>query len=81
MEHIGKLLKQPREKLPKPPKYKWQELALTIIKEMMVDPKRKSSVFKVCKDNEDLARWAYNTCKELRKWDIRYFFKLMSSSI
>ena len=78
MEHIGKTLSHPRPLPSKPPKYRWQELAIEINDKFGVDDKKKSSVFKACRDNEDLARWAYNTCKELRKWDIRYFFKLMS---
>ena len=80
MEHISKTLNKPREKLPKPCDNRWQDLALLIIKDMAVDNRKRSSVFKACRDNEDMARWAYNTCKELRKWDIRYFFKLISSS-
>ncbi|NCD00528.1 hypothetical protein EOL94_00295 [bacterium] len=66
----------------KPPAYPWQELALQIIKDLAVPANKKSSVFKVCKDNsESSVRHALidtkELCKEGDKW--QYFFKVINN--
>ncbi|MCK5416323.1 hypothetical protein KAI92_02755 [Candidatus Parcubacteria bacterium] len=65
----------------KPPAYKWQELALRIIKELNIPPNKRSSVFKICKDkSEQLILKALIDTKELcdkgEKW--QYFFKIIN---
>ena len=65
----------------KPPAYKWQELALKIINELNVPAFKKSSIFKVCRDNaEEFVLRCFNDTKELCKtkdsW--RYFLKVIS---
>ncbi len=65
----------------KPPAYKWQDLALKIIKELAVPNIKRSSVFKVCKDyDKNNVEKAFDDTKELceggEKW--KYFFKLIS---
>ncbi len=66
----------------KAPAYKWQDLALEIIKELSVPDFKKSSIFKACKENsESRIKVALNDTKELckggSKW--QYFFKVLSS--
>jgi hypothetical protein len=70
------------KKTVKPPAYKWQELALEVIKELNVPTNKKSSVFKICKNKgEKLVKQALidtrELCKEGEKW--RYFFKVINS--
>jgi len=82
MDDIKNILKNKVNK--KPPAYEWQDLALRIIKELYVPDFKKSSVFKVCKDNCNnltIIIRALNDTKELcktgAKW--QYFFKILSS--
>jgi hypothetical protein len=70
------------KKTVKPPAYRWQELALQIIKELAIPKEKKSSVFKTCKVNsEKLVKQALidtkELCKEGDKW--QYFFKVIDS--
>ncbi len=65
----------------KPPAYQWQELALTVIKELSVPDYKRSSVFKVCKqESPERIKRALNDTKELcsagSAW--RYFFKIIT---
>ena len=60
---------------------KWQELSLTIIKEIQDAKNKKSSVFKCCKDNPAQANAAFQDCKELGKLNILYFFKVYNELI
>lgn len=73
---------QSKKKTVKPPAYRWQELALEVIKELNVPANKKSSVFKACRDKgEKLVRQALIDTKELcqtgEKW--KYFFKIINS--
>jgi len=79
-QKIGLLLQ--KRQFRKAPAYQWQDLALQIIQELGVPAFKKSSVFKVCRDNpKELAERALNETKELchsgAKW--RYFFKLIDN--
>ncbi len=79
MESFSDIFKN--KKITKAPAYPWQDLALTIIKELNIPNFKKSSVFKACKDlPENKVRIALNDTKELchnkNKW--QYFFKIIS---
>lgn len=76
MDSIKNIIKIP--KLKKPPAYKWQELALEIIKELPDANEKKSSIFKCCKQNPKMARIAFEDCKELNKLHVQYFLKVFS---
>ncbi len=67
----------------KAPAYPWQDLALKIINELAIPNNKRSSVFKVCKENSpETIKRALNDTKELCKtgspW--RYFFKLIEEN-
>lgn len=73
--------KEALEKTKKAPAYEWQEIALGIIDEFGVPAFKRSSVFKICKENtkERVERGMNDTrelCKSGDKW--KYFFKVMS---
>ncbi|MFA5124219.1 MAG: hypothetical protein WC473_00110 [Patescibacteria group bacterium] len=79
-QKIGLLLQ--KRQIRKAPAYQWQDLALQIIQELGVPAFKKSSVFKVCRDNpKEPVERALNETKELcrsgAKW--RYFFKLIDN--
>ena len=64
-------------KVQKAPAYEWQDLALRIIKEFNIPQFKRSSVFKVCKNNpRSLVIKAFDDTKELcqgkDRW--KYFF-------
>jgi len=66
----------------KPPTYRWQDLALRVIKELSIPPFKKSAVFKACKEKpENFILKCLTDTKELcdggEKW--KYFFKIISS--
>lgn len=66
----------------KAPAYPWQDLALRVIAELGIPNFKRSSVFKICKDNpSELVERALNDTKELctdgAKW--RYFFKVVQN--
>lgn len=66
----------------KPPAYQWQELALRVISELGVPNKKRSAVFKICKENnKNFIERCLNDTKELCRtgqcW--KYFFKLISA--
>lgn len=70
------------KKASKPPAYKWQDLALEIINDLNIPSHKKSSVFKVCRDNyPQFVKRCWNDTKELcdskEKW--RYFFKVVNA--
>lgn len=83
MESLSEIFAQQKTKKSiKPPAYPWQDLALSIIKELNVPAFKKSSIFKICKNNpESKIRIALNDTKELCKKGERwqYFFKIMSN--
>lgn len=69
------------KKKTKAPAYQWQDFALSIIQELRVPNSKRSSVFKVCKDNpKNFVQLCLNDTKELcktgEKW--KYFFKLVN---
>jgi hypothetical protein len=73
-----------RKKLvgPKPPAYPWQDLALQIIKELNIPNAKRSSIFKVCRDNsKEFIEMSLNDTKELcqsgEKW--KYFLKIIDN--
>lgn len=79
MDNIKDILKNKTSK--KPPAYQWQDLALTVIKELSIPNFKRSSAFKACKENsEAIIRQALTDTKELcqsgEKW--KYFFKILS---
>ncbi len=64
----------------KPPAHEWQDLALTIIKELSVPNFKRNSIFKVCKENDKIAvERALNDTRELCKTGQRwsYFLKII----
>ena len=68
--------------LKKPPAHAWQDLALRVIKELNVPKFKRSSVFKICKNNpkvkvEQGLNDTKELCQEGFKW--KYFFKVMTS--
>lgn len=77
---ISALLK--KRQIQKAPAYQWQDLALRIVQELNVPVFKKSSVFKVCRDNsKELVEHCLNETKELadkEKW--KYFFKLIDNA-
>jgi len=60
----------------KPPKFRWQEVALKVIEDFKVDKTKKSSVFKACKDDVNMATRVSAYCLEGDKNTIEYFFKM-----
>ncbi len=65
----------------KPPAYPWQELALTVIKELNIPKFKRNAVFKVCREHHKalIERCLIDTkelCQIGEKW--RYFFKLIN---
>ncbi len=65
----------------KAPAHEWQDLALTIIKELNIPNFKRSSVFRICKNkNKQFVTNCLNDTKELCKTGDRwkYFFKLAS---
>jgi len=81
MQNIKEIFKKD-QKRKKPPAYQWQELALKIIKELNIPNNKKSSVFKVCKEQgKHIIERCFNETKELckgkDKW--QYFFKLINN--
>ena len=68
--------------VPPPPAYKWQDLALRVIKELGIPNFKRGSVFKICKDYpQERVEKAMNDTKELCKegecW--KYFFKVIGN--
>ncbi|HLC89950.1 MAG TPA: hypothetical protein VJG65_03240 [Patescibacteria group bacterium] len=64
----------------KPPAYQWQEFALEIIEKLNIPSNKRSSVFKICKENpRQFIEKCLNETKELAKTEPwRYFFKLVN---
>ena len=78
LKSMGELMK--KRVVQKAPAYLWQELALTVIKDLNIPNQKRSSVFMVCKKySRQIVERALNDTKELcktgEKW--RYFFKLI----
>lgn len=70
--------KKPQKKAPA---YKWQDLALRVIKELNIPANKKSSVFKACKQlpEQVVLKCLIDTielCDTKEKW--QYFFKLIN---
>lgn len=76
MDNIKNIIKIPQFK--KPPAYKWQELALEIISGLTDGNVKKSSVFKCCKLSPQMAKIAFEDCKELNKLYVQYFLKVFN---
>ncbi len=81
MDSLADIFKENRKV--KAPAYPWQDLALQIIKDLGIPKDKRSSVFKVCKENgSETIKRALNDTKELCKtgatW--RYFFKLIEEN-
>ena len=81
---IGDLIKNNKFKrqIKRPPAYEWQDFALRIIKELSIPNFKRSSVFKVCKENpipfvEKCLNDTKELCKTGEKW--KYFFKIVNS--
>ena len=79
-ESFGSIMKY--KKTVKPPAYRWQELALQVIKELNVPNFKRSSVFRICKIySEQQVKQALIDTKELcpqgPQW--KYFFKVISN--
>lgn len=81
MDSFADIIKK-KEKT-KAPAYPWQELALKVINDLKVPNNKRSSVFKVCKENNpETIKRALNDTKELCQsgaaW--RYFFKIIEEN-
>lgn len=79
MDNIAEIIKarQPRVK---PPAYQWQDLALKVLKDLSVPDFKRSAVFKVCRDYDQILiqRALTDTlecCQTGSKW--QYFFKII----
>jgi len=82
LKSFGELVKN--RVIKKAPAYQWQDLALRVINELNIPNNKRSSVFKVCKQNsKQIVEKALNDTKELcktgEKW--RYFFKLIDKKL
>ncbi len=80
MEGIKEIIKNKQTK--KAPAYQWQDIALKIIKELSIPDFKRSSIFKVCRDNNQaIINQALTDTKELcntgEKW--KYFLKILSA--
>ena len=69
-----------KKKSVKAPAYPWQDLALSVIKELSIPNFKRSAVFKVCKEKtpEEIRRAITDTkelCQTGEKW--KYFFKVI----
>ncbi|MCX6795342.1 MAG: hypothetical protein NT165_01240 [Candidatus Falkowbacteria bacterium] len=69
-----------KKKSVKAPAYPWQDLALSVIKELAIPNFKRGSVFKVCKEKtpEEIRRAITDTkelCQAGEKW--KYFFKVI----
>lgn len=78
LKSFGELMKN--RVIKKAPAFEWQDLALRVIKELNIPNNKRSSVFRVCKQNtKQIVERAMNDTKELcktaEKW--RYFFKII----
>lgn len=65
----------------KPPAHEWQELALSIIDKLNIPNFKRSSVFKICKNQpkvfvERCLSDTLELCETGEKW--KYFFKVVS---
>ncbi len=59
----------------------WQDEAANAIKLLDTSEEKISSVFKCFKDNQNLARFALNDCKELGKKETLYFLKVYNELV
>ncbi|MFA6106745.1 MAG: hypothetical protein WC745_03690 [Patescibacteria group bacterium] len=81
-QQLGDFLTGAKNPRKKPPAYEWQDLALSIIKDLGVPGFKRSSVFKIAKEMPKNAILnALNDTKELcqtgEKW--KYFFKIIDN--
>ena len=77
-ENIEDIFKKKNQQK-KPPAHQWQDLALRVIKELNIPNFKRSSVFKICKENskefvEQCLADTKELCNSKEKW--RYFFKV-----
>jgi hypothetical protein len=81
-QSFGSIFTQKKKKaVKKPPAYGWQDLALKIIAELGIPGFKRSSIFKICRDNpKEFAERCLNDTKELCKsgesW--KYFLKVVN---
>jgi len=80
-EKIGDLFAK-RATTTKAPAYQWQDLALKIIGELRVPPFKRSSIFKICKENtrifvEACLADTKELCDGVERW--KYFFKVVAN--
>lgn len=71
-----------KKKTVKGPAYPWQDLALSVIKDLSIPNFKRSSVFKICKEKspEEVRRAITDTkelCQSGEKW--KYFFKVVET--
>jgi hypothetical protein len=81
---LGSLFTQKRVADKKPPAYQWQDLALRVVKELNIPPFKKSSVFKICRDNskefvEMCLTDTQELCHDGERW--KYFFKVVDNRL
>jgi hypothetical protein len=57
-------------------KHRWQDSALKALESLATPDKKRSSVFRCFKENENMANKALVDCKELGRLDVMYFLKL-----
>jgi hypothetical protein len=82
LQSLGSIfLKKKTAETKKPPAYPWQDLALRVMKELLIPNFKRSSVFKICRDfSKEFVERCLNDTKELcprgEKW--KYFFKVVN---
>lgn len=80
-QDIRDIFKNKQQDQKKPPAYQWQDLALRVVKELNIPNFKRSSVFKICKENskefvEQCLADTKELCDSKEKW--RYFFKVVN---
>jgi hypothetical protein len=83
-QSLEMLFSMPKAPEKKPPAYQWQDLALRVVKELLIPPFKKASVFKICRDNsKEFVEMCLTDTKELCKSGDRwkYFFKVVDNKL
>lgn len=81
-QSLGSIFIQKKNKASKkPPAYDWQDLALKVVADLGIPNFKRSSVFKICRDNpkEFVERCLNDTkelCKSGERW--KYFLKVVN---
>jgi hypothetical protein len=78
-ESLGDILKNYQPKSQSSKNQKWQDLALEIIQKIPDANNKKPSVFRCCKENEQMAKIAMLDTLELGKPYVLYFLKVFNS--